>query len=147
MIARCLLDRVNGVLRRSVRVFLIGRRKQSSLGLLGWRRNLNAIGHQLHPAGSTLSDPACEQQTSSFKLSASQTRLCQMYPDHMASVDTGVRLAADECRHQTEWRRWNCTTPSAPNSSFLDTVTGLGRYTHPNILDKKRHTHKRFSNY
>jgi len=90
-------------------------RKQPSLGLLGWR-SLNAIGH--HP----VSEPACE--LSSFKLSASQTRICQLYPDHMDSVDAGARLGADECRYQTEWRRWNCGTPS--NSSLVDSATTLG---------------------
>jgi len=91
-------------------------RKQAALGVLGWR-NGNIISQS-----AAVPHPACDQ--SSVKLSPSQMRICQLYPDHMASVNTGVRLATEECRYQLEWRRWNCSTP--PNSSLVDSFVDLG---------------------
>ena len=43
-------------------------------------------------------------------LSAGQTRMCQLYEDHMKSVGRGIRLAVDECQWLFSNRRWNCTT-------------------------------------
>ena len=91
-------------------------RRQASLGILGWR-NRNSVSHS-----ASVSHPACEQ--SSMKLSRSQQRICQLYPDHMTSVNTGVQLATDECRYQLEWRRWNCPMPA--NSSLVDVMADLG---------------------
>ena len=85
--------------------------------MLGWRTR-NKVGQALGAA----SHPACER--SSFKLSQNQLRVCQLYPDHMASVNAGVQLATEQCQYQMEWRRWNCSVK--PNSSLADFVDGLG---------------------
>jgi len=61
-------------------------------------------------------------------MSQNQLRICQLYPDHMASVDAGVQLATEECQFQLEWRRWNCSTP--PNNSLTDTTAVSGNCTH-----------------
>ena len=76
--------------------------------------NRNAVSR----SAASASHPACEQ--SSVKLSHNQMRICQLYPDHMASVNAGVQLATHECRYQLEWRRWNCTAP--PNGSLVDSA-------------------------
>jgi len=81
--------------------------------MLGWR-SLNKVASASHPA--------CER--SSLKLSQNQLRVCQLYPDHMASVNAGVQLATEQCRYQMQWRRWNCSME--PNTSLADFVDGLG---------------------
>jgi len=91
-------------------------RKQASLGIPGWRHR-NTVSYQ-----ATATHPACKQ--SSAKLSQNQMRICQLYPDHMASVNAGVQLATEECQYQLEWRRWNCS--ASHNSSLTDSLTSLG---------------------
>ena len=51
-------------------------------------------------------------------LSAGQRRLCQLYPDHMASVARGARAGVAECQHQLDDRRWNCSTHDNDSSLF-----------------------------
>ncbi|XP_017773550.1 PREDICTED: protein Wnt-5b-like isoform X2 [Nicrophorus vespilloides] len=51
-------------------------------------------------------------------LSVGQSRLCQLYTDHMTPVSVGAKQALLECRHQFQHRRWNC--------SLLDDVNVLG---------------------
>lgn len=51
-------------------------------------------------------------------LSSGQSRLCQMYGDHMVAVASGARQALTECKHQFQHRRWNC--------SLLDDVNVFG---------------------
>ena len=43
-------------------------------------------------------------------LSPGQTKLCQLYQDHMPVVSQGAHMGIDECQWQFKTRRWNCTT-------------------------------------
>lgn len=51
-------------------------------------------------------------------LSSGQSRLCQLYTDHMTAVAAGARQALSECKHQFQHRRWNC--------SLIDDVNVFG---------------------
>lgn len=51
--------------------------------------------------------PACLRTRG---LSPRQTKFCQLYPDHMASIGLGARMAIAECQWQFRHRRWNCST-------------------------------------
>lgn len=57
-------------------------------------------------------------------MSAGQTRLCQLYGDHMVSVATGARQAVKECQHQFKHRRWNCSV--VDDSSVFGPVAKIG---------------------
>jgi len=59
-------------------------------------------------------------------LSAGQRRLCQLYPDHMASVARGVRAGIAECQYQLHGRRWNCTTTN--DSSVFGQILSAGKF-------------------
>jgi len=100
-------------------------RKQASVGTMSdwWRRNSVERLDVDDTAVQASRHPACEQ--SSVKLSPTQRRLCRLNPDHMASVSAGLQLSTQECRHQLEWRRWNCTT-SPINSSLTDSTAAVG---------------------
>jgi len=108
-------------------------RKQPSLGIRSWR-NRNSVGYQ---AAAGPSHPACQQTL--MKLSQNQNRICQLYPDHMNSVNTGVQLATETCQYQMEWRRWNCSSPS--NSSLIQSTVQSGGY----IIFQFTPTHSRNS--
>lgn len=43
-------------------------------------------------------------------LTQGQMRLCELYPDHMASVSRGAKAGIAECQWQFRNRRWNCST-------------------------------------
>ncbi|CAH1784942.1 unnamed protein product [Owenia fusiformis] len=43
-------------------------------------------------------------------LSPGQTKLCQLYQDHMPAVSRGAKLGIHECQYQFRNRRWNCST-------------------------------------
>nr|CAD7425623.1 unnamed protein product [Timema monikensis] len=51
--------------------------------------------------------PLCTQITG---LSPGQTKLCQLYQDHMPGVGRGARESIAECQWQFRHRRWNCST-------------------------------------
>ncbi|GAB6029241.1 Protein Wnt-5b [Chamberlinius hualienensis] len=57
-------------------------------------------------------------------LSPGQTKLCQLYQDHMSSVGLGARLGINECQWQFRHRRWNCSTVS--DSSVFGPVLQIG---------------------
>jgi len=85
-------------------------------------------GHQqLYVLGSRSVTPACLRTGG---LSPRQTKFCQLYPDHMASVGRGARMAIAECQWQFRNRRWNCSTVN-DNSVFgpvIDRGIGCGVY-------------------
>jgi len=58
-------------------------------------------------------------------LSAGQRRMCQLYPDHMASVAHGVRMGIAECQHQLHDRRWNCSTTN--DSAVFGPILSAGQ--------------------
>ncbi|CAL4066682.1 unnamed protein product [Meganyctiphanes norvegica] len=72
-----------------------------NLGLQGfevWRNpQIYLIGAQ----------PLCTQIQG---LSPGQTKLCQLYQDHMGTVGRGARTGIHECQWQFRHRRWNCST-------------------------------------
>ncbi|XP_066963899.1 protein Wnt-5b-like [Macrobrachium rosenbergii] len=72
-----------------------------NLGLQGyevWRNpQIYLIGAQ----------PLCTQIPG---LSPGQTKLCQLYQDHMGSVGRGAKTGIHECQWQFRHRRWNCST-------------------------------------
>lgn len=72
-----------------------------NLGLQGyevWRNpQIYLIGAQ----------PLCTQIAG---LSPGQTKLCQLYQDHMGTVGRGARTGIHECQWQFRHRRWNCST-------------------------------------
>ncbi|XP_066262326.1 protein Wnt-5b-like [Euwallacea similis] len=51
-------------------------------------------------------------------LSPGQTRFCQLYLDHMNPVAMGAKQSLNECKHQFQNRRWNC--------SILDNINVFG---------------------
>ncbi|XP_023711781.1 protein Wnt-5b isoform X2 [Cryptotermes secundus] len=51
--------------------------------------------------------PLCTQISG---LSPGQTKLCQLYQDHMSGVGRGARAGIAECQWQFRHRRWNCST-------------------------------------
>ena len=78
--------------------------------------------HQLYVLGGAAVTPRCLRTSG---LSPRQTKFCQLYPDHMASVGSGARTAIAECQWQFRHRRWNCSTVD-DNSVFgpvIDTGT------------------------
>ena len=66
-------------------------------------------------------------------LSAGQRRLCQLYPDHMASVARGVRAGIAECQYQLHGHRWNCSTVN--DSSVFGSILSAGKYS-PTCTDR-----------
>lgn len=67
--------------------------------------------------------PVCSQVAG---LSHGQTRLCQMYQDHMASVSRGAHMGIRECQFQFQTRRWNCST--VDDSSVFGPVVDIGEF-------------------
>nr|UTM63731.1 wingless1 [Riptortus pedestris] len=57
-------------------------------------------------------------------LSTGQHRLCQLYPDHIPAIATGVSVAIAECQFQFKFRRWNCST--VPDSSVFGPLNNIG---------------------
>ncbi|XP_063223084.1 protein Wnt-5b-like [Bacillus rossius redtenbacheri] len=51
--------------------------------------------------------PSCAQISG---LSPGQTKLCQLYQDHMPGVGRGARAGIAECQWQFRHARWNCST-------------------------------------
>ena len=56
--------------------------------------------------------PICNQVDG---LSKGQTKLCQLYQDHMPSVSRGAQIGIRECQWQFRARRWNCSTVEEPS--------------------------------
>ena len=56
--------------------------------------------------------PICQQVRG---LSPGQTKLCQLYQDHMPSVSRGAEMGIHECQWQFVGRRWNCSTVDEPS--------------------------------
>jgi len=81
-----------------------------------WRSD----GHQLYVLGGASLTP---RWTSG--LSPRQTKFCQLYPDHMASVGRGAQTAIAECQWQFRHRRWNCST--VDDNSVFGRVIDRGR--------------------
>jgi hypothetical protein len=46
------------------------------------------------------------------QLTAGQTKLCQLYSDHMQPVAKGARIGIVECQWQFRYHQWNCSTIS-----------------------------------
>ena len=109
-------------------VRVCGSEKQASADGLeyDWRQRPNGVSHRVRG----VSHPACHQPSSPAELSPTQLRLCRLNPDHMDSVGDGVRLATDECRYQTQWRRWNCST-SPGNASIAHSTAVRGQFRSP----------------
>jgi len=80
-------------------------------------------GNQLYVLGSASVTPACLRTRG---LSPRQTKFCQLYPDHMASIGRGARLAIAECQWQFRHRRWNCST--VDDNSVFGPVIDRGTY-------------------
>jgi len=72
---------------------------------------------QLYIIGS---QPICQQVQG---LSSGQTKLCQLYQDHMASVSRGAQMGIHECQWQFRTRRWNCST--VDDSSVFGAVMNI----------------------
>ncbi|CAB0031021.1 unnamed protein product [Trichogramma brassicae] len=49
-------------------------------------------------------------------LSPGQEKLCGLSQDHMPWVARGAKSAIDECQHQFQHRRWNCSTTTLADS-------------------------------
>ncbi|KDR10543.1 Protein Wnt-5a [Zootermopsis nevadensis] len=65
--------------------------------------------------------PLCTQISG---LSPGQTKLCQLYQDHMSGVGRGARAGIAECQWQFRHRRWNCST--AHDSSLFGPMLKIG---------------------
>ena len=57
-------------------------------------------------------------------LSPGQSKLCQLYQDHMSSVGRGARAGIAECQWQFRYRRWNCST--VEDSTVFGPVLQIG---------------------
>lgn len=75
--------------------------------------------------------PTCELLPG---LSTGQSRLCQLYTDHMVAVASGARQALTECRHQFQNRRWNCSLLDDVN--VFGPVLTIGKYLSNHIIKK-----------
>lgn len=73
---------------------------------MGWLMN-----HEVTPKTEGGSVP-CEKLPG---LSAAQSRLCELYSDHMLPITLAARLTIRECQHQFMHRRWNCTAIDDPS--------------------------------
>jgi wingless-type MMTV integration site family protein 5 len=73
--------------------------------------------------------PICNQVEG---LSAGQTKLCQLYQDHMPSVSRGAKFGIKECQYQFRTRRWNCSTVEEPSvfGPVLDIASREAAFTH-----------------
>ena len=69
--------------------------------------------------------PLCTQISG---LSPGQTKLCQLYQDHMSGVGRGARAGIAECQWQFRHRRWNCST--AHDSTVFGPMLKIGEYEH-----------------
>lgn len=59
-------------------------------------------------------------------LTKSQSKLCQLYTDHIPAVASGARQALSECKHQFQYRRWNCSL--IDDVSVFGPVLSVGKY-------------------
>lgn len=78
-------------------------------------RNMGMQSMQAVDAGPVLPQPeyligATPLCTQISGLSAGQTKLCQLYQDHMPGVSKGAKAGINECQWQFRHRRWNCST-------------------------------------
>ncbi|KAK3585900.1 hypothetical protein CHS0354_038436 [Potamilus streckersoni] len=74
--------------------------------------------------------PMCSQLKG---LSLGQTKLCQMYHDHMPSIGRGAQLGIRECQYQFRFRRWNCTIIQGDSSVFgpvIEIASREASFTH-----------------
>jgi wingless-type MMTV integration site family protein 5 len=67
--------------------------------------------------------PLCTQISG---LSPGQTKLCQLYQDHMSGVGRGARAGIAECQWQFRHRRWNCST--AHDSTVFGPMLKIGEW-------------------
>ncbi|KAI1733074.1 wnt family domain-containing protein [Ditylenchus destructor] len=72
-------------------------------------------------AGSNVRPNACLELKG---LSPGQARICELFKDHMPAVGHGAKQAIDECEHQFENHRWNCSTP--PEYGLVGPLHKLG---------------------
>jgi wnt family len=83
-----------------------------------------------------LSRPVCASLPPDVRLTATQSKLCVLYPDHMFVVVQGAQLGLEECRWQFRADRWNCSTPAAlldTSDNFTSTWTTTPH--HNSVLD------------
>nr|CAH7760276.1 unnamed protein product [Callosobruchus chinensis] len=66
-------------------------------------------------------------------LSTGQTRLCQLYMDHMNAVALGAKQALGECKHQFHNRRWNCSLLEDDANVFGPVITIGKDETFPSV--------------
>ena len=60
-------------------------------------------------------------------LTAGQTKLCQLYSDHMTAVSKGAKIGIVECQWQFRYHQWNCSTISN-QTVFGTAVNSIGKY-------------------
>ena len=58
-------------------------------------------------------------------LSPGQTKICQLYQDHMPLVSQGAEIGIKECQWQFTGRRWNCST--VDDTSVFGPVINIGK--------------------
>ncbi|XP_065580865.1 protein Wnt-5b-like [Artemia franciscana] len=91
---------------------------------IGTWMNLGVQGYevwrnpQLYVVGA---QPLCTQIPG---LSPGQSKLCQLYQDHMGFVGRGARQGIAECQWQFRNRRWNCST--VQDSTVFGPILSIG---------------------
>jgi len=70
---------------------------------------------------AALTGPECRRLAA---LTRRQRRVCRRNTENMGGVRQGARLAIDECQHQFQHRRWNCSVVNHVN--LLSSVVAAG---------------------
>lgn len=59
-------------------------------------------------------------------LTPGQTKLCQLYSDHISAVAKGARIGTMECQWQFRHQQWNCSNISN-ETVYGPSITNIGK--------------------
>ncbi|PNF29428.1 Protein Wnt-5b [Cryptotermes secundus] len=106
-----------------------------------WSRNVGVQSTEVvrlpQPQYLIGASPLCTQISG---LSPGQTKLCQLYQDHMSGVGRGARAGIAECQWQFRHRRWNCST--AHDSTVFGPMLKIARRKASTCTQTQKNAHK-----